>query len=665
MKLMIIESPGKVKKLSAILGADWKIAASVGHIRDLPHHDTTETQIVAGIEADYRPVYEMTERGGDVVKKLKALASEADEVYLATDPDREGESISWHLQQCLKLKNPLRVAFNEITPSAVKAALMAPRSIDVKRVAAQEARRVLDRLVGYMVSPELMRQQGEILSAGRVQSPAVRLVVERERQIRAFRQTLHFGAMLFFADAKTGEWRSEWQTKPDFVTEDSPYFMDKDFAAAVAGVKSVVVDGFKEGEAKRSPPAPFTTSTMQQAASVALGLDPKAAMEAAQKLYEQGHITYHRTDNPNVSDEALPDIYSVAVKLGLDMADEPRKFKAKDGAQEGHPAITPTHWDVEEAGETDEQRALYKLIRLRAIGCQLADARYAVRKVQLRAESPVNGRAVTFEGTGRTLVYVGWLKLLAGDQTEDEDEGGKEADNPVPFLEVGQVLAVDHGSLLEKKTKAPPRYTLASLVKKLEEEGIGRPATYAAIMDNIVGREYVVVEKKFVKPTPTGEKIVDALVGKFQFVDLGFTRELEDDLDRIAQGQAAYKGVIQRLHEQLEGEISAQQSTVATKFPCPECGKPLRRIQGKKGAFWGCSGHPDCSVSLPDEGGKPGQRKAPEVSNFACAKCGKPLIHREKKGKGGYDFWGCSGFKDGCKTAYPNVKGEPDFGTTK
>jgi DNA topoisomerase-1 len=655
MKLMIIESPGKIAKLSAILGDGWKIAASVGHVRDLPQKEM-------GVEApNFIPAYELTERGADVVSRLKKMVKEADVIYLATDPDREGESISWHLQQCLKLDKPLRVTFNEITANAVKAALNQPRLINGTLVAAQEARRVLDRLVGYTVSPELCRQSGERLSAGRVQSPAVRLVVERERQIRAFKVTNHFGAVLLFADAKTqAEWSAEWLTRPDYVSDDAPYFMDRAFAAAVAEVRAVVVLSFDESEAKRSPPPPFTTSTMQQAASVALGLNPKAAMETAQKLYEQGHITYHRTDNPNVSDEALGDIYAVAVKLGLDMADEPRKFKAPEGAQVGHPAITPTHWEVEEAGETTEQRALYKLIRTRAIACQLADARYAVRTVRLRASQPVNGKKIEFEGKGRTLTYSGWLKLVANDQTEDSDDA-KEPTNPIPLLKAGQEIDATSGKLLEKKTKPPSRYTEATLVKKLESEGIGRPATYAAILDNIVTRAYVKVEKKFLAPTPTGELVVDSLVGKFAFMDLGFTRDVEADLDKIAQGEAGYKTVIGNVHEQLQRELATMEVIGTPKHPCPECGKPLRRIKGKSGHFWGCSGHPDCSVTLPDEGGKPGQRKPQETSAYVCQKCGKPLIHRIKTGKGGFDFWGCSGFKEGCKTSYENKNGIPVF----
>ena len=608
MKLMIIESPGKIEKLSSILGNGWKIAASVGHVRDLPQKEI-------GVDApEFKPQYELTERGAGVVAKLKNMVKDAEAVYLATDPDREGESISWHLQQCLKLSKPLRVTFNEITANAVNAALSQPRVIDAKLVEAQEARRALDRLVGYMVSPALSNQTGERLSAGRVQSPAVRLVVERERQIRAFKVTNHFGAALFFVGAKT-DWSAEWPTKPAFVTEDSPFFMDGGFAAAVAKVRTVIVKTFTESEAKRSPPPPFTTSTMQQAASVALGLDPKPAMEAAQKLYEQGHITYHRTDNPNVSDESLGDIYTVAAKLGLDVTGEPRKFKAPAGAQVGHPAITPTHWNVEEAGESSDQRALYKLIRLRAIACQLADARYAVRTVRLEATQPVSGKAVEFEGKGRTLTYSGWLKLIAGDQTDEDGDDCKEPANPIPVCQPGDSMNVARSKLLEKKTQPPSRFTQASLVKKLESEGIGRPATYAAIMDNIVSRAYVKTEKKYLVPTPTGDLIVDSLTGKFEFIDLSFTRDVEADLDRIALGKMSYKAVVSKVHDKLKQELSTLQVSVSPKHPCP--------------------------------------------------KCGKPLVHRIKAGKGGYDFWGCSGFKDGCRTSFNNKNGAPDLAKSK
>ncbi len=679
-KLMIIESPGKRKKLQQILaklqpGVDWRIEASVGHIRDLPARGQDDGQIVTGVKADFTPVYELSDRGKEIVGKLKKIVKEADEVYLATDPDREGESISWHLQQALALKNPIRVSFNDINQSKVQAALAAQGKIDVQMVAAQEARRVLDRLVGYMVSPELRRQSGQALSAGRVQSPAVYLVVKRERQIRAFVKVNHFGVRLIFADAKTGEWAANWKTLPDFTSKENPYFLDKSIADQVAAVKQVVVEGCEETEAKRSPPAPFTTSLLQQAASNALRFKPKKTMEVAQKLYEQGHITYMRTDNPNIGEESMDELRAVASALGLEVVKDRRTFKAKDGAQEGHPAITPSHWEVVEAGETPEEQALYKLIRLRAIASQLADARYDVRKATLRAQDPVDGKTVRFEATGRTLTYKGWLELLEDDTAEEKEEDDEEqeaANNPVPRLEAGQVLTVHQGKLLAKATKAPPRYTEATLVKALEAEGVGRPATYAAIMDNITGRSYVEPAGRFLQPTAIGELVVDSLVGNFEFIQLGFTKDLEDDLDRIATGKAAYRAVIQKLYLKLKEEIEAQQVKVPTKvkevevFPCPECGKDLRRIpKGANGPFWGCSAHPECSVTLPDNNGKPGQRKVVELSSFACAKCGKPLIHREKKGKGGFDFWGCSGFKDGCKTAYPNIKGKPDYEKAK
>jgi DNA topoisomerase-1 len=650
MKLMIVESSGKIAKLSAILGEGWKVAASVGHVRDLPQKEM-------GVAAPYfLPRYELTERGADVVNRLKNLARNAEAVYLATDPDREGESISWHLQLCLKLEDPLRITFDEITATAVKASLASPRKIDVNRVAAQEARRVLDRLVGYMVSPQLSDHTGTALSAGRVQSPAVRLVVERERAIRAFTSTHHFSAALIFP-GNEGEWSAEWLTKPEFATEEEPYFLDRAFAAKVAEVTTVRVVSSAESQARRSPPPPFITSTLQQAASVVLSLDPKATMDAAQKLYEQGHITYHRTDNPNVSEESLGDIHAEAAKLGLPIAESPRKFKAPDGAQVGHPAITPTHWDIAQAGESPQQQALYKLIRLRSIACQLADARYAVRTARLEAVDLVGRKRVQFEGKGRTLTAPGWLALTAGDQTEDESEK-IEPTNPVPLLQPDQELTVARGKLLEKKTKAPSRFTQASLVAKLESEGIGRPATYASIMDNIVRRGYVRADKKFLAPTPTGELVVDALVGKFQFMDLGFTREVEEDLDRIARGELGYRPVVTKVHEQLQRELATLQIGSAAKHPCPQCERPLRRIKGPSGHFWGCTGHPACKATLPDDNGEPGRR---EVSGHNCPDCGKPLVHRLKKGKGGYDFWGCSGYRDGCRVTFPSKDGAPLF----
>lgn len=672
MKLMIIESPGKLEKLKAILGADWQVVASVGHIRDLPEDEI-------GVEApDYKPKYVFIpgslipgQKGKrypsakERIDRIATLVERADEVYLATDPDREGESISWHLQQALKLKNARRVTFAGITPTAVKTALLNPRTIDVKLVAAQEARRVLDRLVGYLVSPVISDIASERFSAGRVQSAAVWIVVERERRIRAFRATKHFGVELRFAGAKL-DWKAEWQTKPDFVSEDEPYFMDAAFAQSVASTQGVTVTAFKSGEQKRSPPAPFTTSTLLQAASVKLDMDPKATMDAAQRLFEKGHITYHRTDNPNVSDDALPDIFAVATKLGLDMADEPREFKVGDSAQAGHPAITPTHWEISDSGDSEEEQGLYKLIRQRAIACQLADARYAVHSAVLSAPSTAAGKSLTFTATGRTLVYSGWMKLLGKDDTEEEPDE-PEALNPVPSLEVGQRLDVKGGEVLTKQTKAPPRFTKPGLVKHLEAVGIGRPSTYAALMDTIVERhQYLVAVGKVLQPTAKGDSLAEALVGKFSFVEPDYTRAMEEQLDAVAKGHGGYKTVVGQMHGVLQEEITRLQASAVPKFACATCGKSLRRIVAKGKAFWGCSGHPTCTVILPDEDGKPGTaRKLHEETSFECLKCKKPLIHRTKKGAGGYDFFGCSGFRDGCKEVYENKDGKPHFDATK
>ena len=409
MNLMIIESPGKVDKLTSILGNGWKVVACYGHIRDLPTNEM-------GVSApDFVPQYVYIPakkgKGGrtfpgskERVDRISVMARSADAVYLATDPDREGESISWHLQQCLALRNPIRVTFNAIKEDTVRAALASPRAIDSKRVEAQEARRTLDRLVGYMVSPKLRDQTGEALSAGRVQSVAVRLVVEREREITKFTPTKHFGVKLHFAGSKAdAEWSATWLTRPDFVSEESPYFMDAGFSEKVASCTSLTVTEFDHREAKRSPPGAFTTSTLQQAASVKLKLNPKATMEIAQRLFDKGHITYHRTDNPNIDDADLGSIAAAAMSLGLPTTISQRRFKISESAEAGHPATTPTHWLVEEAGDDEQERALYRLIRQRAIACQLEDAVYAVRTLRLSADGPVDSRPLFFQAQARRL----------------------------------------------------------------------------------------------------------------------------------------------------------------------------------------------------------------------------------------------------------------------
>ena len=657
MKLMIVESPGKVKKIREILGDGWKVAASVGHVRDLPEKDI-------GVAApDFKPTYVATERGKEVLAKLKQDVQHSDAVFLATDLDREGEAIAWHLKQALRLENPQRVTFAEITPRAIKAALASPRAINIPMVASQEGRRVLDRLVGYMVSPRLSEMSGrQGLSAGRVQSPAVRIILERERAIQNFKPTSHFGVRLNFA----GDWFAEWDVKP-FLAEGSEYFMDEGFAKKIAATREVDVISYEEKNASKAPPAPFITSTLQQAASNKLKMKPKATMTTAQKLYEQGHITYMRTDNPNLSDDALVEIYQLCKAKGLPMASKPRTWKAKGDAQEAHEAIRPSHFDVEEAGGTPEEKALYRLIWDRAVACQLESARYAVRVARFRATDNSGEKPVEFEAEGRTLTYAGWTTLFKDDTEADDGKKEEKPKNPIPSLQRGQHLTAESGKVLSKTTRAPSRFTEASLIAELERLGIGRPSTYAAIMENIMRRGYVKSDSanKYLLPTETGALVIDALVkGGFSFIEYDFTRAMEGELDKVAHGKTSYKNVVGSVYERLESELSHLKIDVAPQYPCPNCGKALFRKKGATGFFWGCSGYPDCSTTLPDTAGKPGKPKPkPEASGFKCPDCGKPLIRRKKPatgGKKGYDFFGCSGYP-GCSSKFDAVNGKPKF----
>ena len=591
MKLLIVESPGKVAKIQGFLGPEWKVAASVGHVRDMPAKQV-------GVSApDFTPEYEETERGAEVLKRLAALVKKADAVYLATDPDREGEAIAWHLQDALKLKDAKRVTYTEITERAVKLALDAPRSLDMALVKAQEGRRVLDRLVGYLASGPLSSVAGEKLSAGRVQSPAARLVVERERAIRDFCSTTHFGAELTFArmDHITDGWKAVWNPKP-WLADGEEYLKDKALAAKAAALRSLEVLDCAESESRVAPPPPFTTSSLQQTASTVLQFSPKKTMELAQKLYEAGAVTYHRTDSPNLSQEAVASFRAYCEAQGWPLVETPRVWKSKEGAQEAHEALRPTHIDVEEAGETEEEKALYRLIRLRSLACQLDDAVYAARLLRLGAE--LDGRQAVFEAKGKTLVSSGWKTLLQEDQTEETETV---PENPVPAVKAGSAVTALDGAVLTHKTKPLPRFTEAGLVRELEKRGIGRPSTYAAILDTITRRGYVKTDKRFLVPTPLGEKLADIVSRHFSFADFSFTRDMEQELDAIAEGKADYKTVVGKAHGNLQGELSAFHK--ATGKICPACGKPMfrRKGKGKNGKaydFWGCSGWPECGETL-------------------------------------------------------------------
>ncbi|TFW43122.1 type I DNA topoisomerase [Pseudomonas fluorescens] len=632
MKLLIIEAPGKLKKLKPMMkklrpGEDWEVVASGGHIRDLPAKGQGDTLITTGVGKDLMPVYEILDKSARTVRALKAAAKQASEIYLATDPDREGESISWHIQQVLRLNTYKRITFSEITDKRVAEALANPRQIDLNRVASQECRRVLDRLVGYLVTQELRRLMGKPTSAGRVQSPAVYLVVLRERAIRNFQVINHFGVRLYFLNITEGTyWHADWQPVPDFANEEFPYVQDSSLAQLMANIRNVVVQSCEDRQFERHPPAPFISSTLQQAASNALKWDPDKTMQVAQRLYEQGVITYHRTDNPNVPDEAMEEIRAVASALGVKTVDARRLFKAAEGAQEGHPAITPTDWMDRNAGENDDELDLYRLIWTRALASQLEAAVYDVRTAMLLGIGP-QAKTLNFTAKGRTLRYPGWLKLLKADDTDDEQDA--EASNPVPALSPKQILSVHSGELLQKKTQSPPRYTKASLIKEMERRGIGRPSTFASILKNITSKGLIEEKSRKLVPAPLGEETISKLEGFFSFLELDFTRELERDLDRIALGQDTYGVVVARLYQRLEGELSKQRG-------------------------------------LPSVGMSSSFRTAQSTTLYTCTKCQQPLVRRQKKGDGGYDFWGCTGFKsNGCKVSYPTVNDKPNFDKSK
>lgn len=652
-KLLIVESPNKAETIQTILGADWKVTASYGHIRDLPQREL-------GVDTDsFELQYELGDRGKKVVSHLRALLKNADGIYLATDPDREGEAISWHLKDALGLQDRdyWRVTFNAINEKAIRAALEQPRKIDMGLVHAQEARRALDRLVGYMVSPLLWDRLGPHASAGRVQSPAVRAVVERENEIEAFKPTKHFGAAVSFDD---GAWTATWDARP-FLAEGAEYNLDVGMAASAAACRAFRVEDAETKEQREAPPAPFTTSTLLQAASVKLKFDPDKTAKLAQSLFEgqkgsdHGHISYHRTDSTNFSDESVAEIRELAGTLGLAVPDKPRRFKEKGDAQGAHEAIRPTDLSVREAGQTDEERALYRLIWERAVASQLADAVYSVNTLQL--VSTDGEQAFIFRARGRELVKQGWRAVTAIDATSEAEEGEDDNGGSVPALDVGGQLSADAGKVLNKTTVAPARYTEASLVKKLEDLGIGRPSTYPSIMKNIRDRGYVAIEKRKVVPTPMGRDLVASLLtGDFAFIEFGFTRSMEGELDEIAEGNGAYSSVVASAYDSLASDVGRVSSSGALppRFPCPKCGKAMRRAKGANGIFWSCSGYRDssCDHVMDDKGGEPVER----VSH-PCPECSAPMYRR--KGEYGF-FWSCSGYKaTGCKCSLPDERGKP------
>jgi len=686
VNLLIVESPTKARKIEKFLGAGWEVRASVGHIRDLPVKEM-------GVAPDtYALTYEISSQKRDVVSRLRAaVRSAGSNVFLGTDPDREGEAIAWHLEDVLGLRNPKRVTFQEITEAGVLSGVAEPRPIDYALVYAQEARRALDRIVGYEVSSALRRKTGTSQSAGRVQTIGVRLVVDREEEIQAFVSRAHFGVVLSFMEPDGRGWTAEWAFKP-FLPEGETLWTDRTVADTVAAVRHVRVVKREEKESRSAPPAPFTTSTLQQAGSNRLRFGAKKTMSLAQALFEKGLITYHRSDSPNLSDEAISMIRDFAAVNKLPLPDKSRTWKAKDSAQGAHEAIRPTdvalvdarqHPDADHRATDDEQR-LYELIRLRAIASQLADAVFSLRAVALEAtDARLNGRPIYFVARGRTLVRPGFKALVAEDATEDVKDD-PEARNAVPMLPEGTERVADGGKVVAKKTEPPPRYTQASLVKALEDRGVGRPSTYASIIETIQARAYVEErsDRKFY-PTNAGEAVIRALRGRFSFVEVEFTRGMEERLDDIAGGKATYIDVVRAADGTLQAELAAFGDVAIAGLEavsggkCPTChtGDLLRRarrakpaLRGKKAQpasfFWGCNRYPDCDAIYGDAGGKPDMTpRAPRVEGGACPACAKNVVVRRENDRG--SWWGCAGYADGCKASFPDLNGSPDLAAPK
>ena len=625
MKLLIVESPSKAKTIEKYLDGAFTVRASVGHVRDLPKSNKKAIDIEGG----FIPHYEISKGKEKVVSELEALAEKAKEIVLATDPDREGEAISWHLEQLLrmnkKVKAPIkRAAFHEITKEAVLEALSHPRDIDQKLVEAQEARRVLDRLVGYDLSGVIWKKVRYGLSAGRVQSPALRILMEREREIRAFIPEKYW--------VLEGMFETKGKEHVKLTCTEEP--RDEKFVERILdeGKKGAwhVVD-VKESEQKRTPRAPFTTSTIQQTASSRLGFSPKRTMQVAQKLYEAGHITYMRTDSTNLSAVSRAQILAlVEKKYGKEYAEE-HVYKTKSkNAQEAHEAIRPTHIEVMNAGMNDEQKKLYKLIWERAISSQMTDAK--LLKTKIIANVTPDKSIPDFAANGSRVLFPGWLKV-------DQDARGEDVE--LPKVVAGETLKLIDLSSTEKATEPPNRYSEAALVKALEERGIGRPSTYASIMSTLEDRGYVTKEGRTLFPTDTGDVVSSFLEANFaDYISDTFTAEMEDKLDNIAEGTGQYVKTLKDFYGPFLKEVKIKdklaKATDLGPAPddvlCPKCGKSMIIKLSRNGKFYSCSTYPECEGARKLDGS---EMAGPKETGEPCPLCGDKhdgkLVVREGK----------------------------------
>jgi len=611
-KLLIVESPAKSKTIEKYLGSNYRVLSSVGHIRDIPKSASKKANAV-DIENDFKPTYEISKGKEKVVESLREAARTASEIIIATDPDREGEAIAWHIKEALELDEDdyVRVTFNEITKDAVVDALKKPRKIDYDLKIAQEARRVLDRLFGYGLSGLVWKKVRYGLSAGRVQSPALRILAEREREIQAFipdtfwtigADTKTPGGKLVSLSYKDDVWEKEEMERIKSICEKE---------------KQLTITSVKESEAKRQPKSPFTTSTLQQAASNRLGFSPARTMRTAQKLYEAGFITYMRTDSPVLSKAAMGMISTFVKDTYGKEYHEARVFKSKSkNAQEAHEAVRPTSIDVEQGGKTDDQKKLYALIWKRTVASQMASSLSLRTRVIALATDEVD----TFSVSGSRLIYDGWLRAFpeaAGDDTL------------LPELTEGDILRLLNLPIEEKQTSPPNRYTEAGLVKELEKRGIGRPSTYAATIKTIVDRQYVDKEGRTLFPTDLGMVISGFLEEHFgDYISDTFTSSMEDDLDLMSVGKKEYAKTLKAFYGPFTKAIADKDDIpklttlgpVEEDFLCPLCEASMDWKLGRGGKFMSCSKFPDCTGARTDEGKV---LEGPKEIGEMCPECGE------------------------------------------
>lgn len=644
-KLVIVESPAKAKTIGKYLGPDYTVKASMGHLRDLPRKT-----MGVDLEHDFEPEYIPIEGKDKLIAELRKAAKASDFVFLATDPDREGEAISWHIKELFKLKdsNSKRVTFNEITKNAVRYGIDHPRDLDIDLVDAQQARRILDRIVGYRLSPFLWRKVKRGLSAGRVQSVATRLVVDREKEIRAFVPEEYWTIDAQLLTAQGGKFTARYygdrNGKAELKTEEQAMAV----MAAVSG-NEFTVGTIKRGKKKKSVPAPFITSTLQQEASRKLNMTPRRTMSVAQELYEgvdvegigtTGLITYMRTDSVRLSDEATTAVAAfIRGRYGEEYyPGKPRVFKTKGAAQDAHEAIRPSNVallpDEIKGSLSPDQYKLYKLIWSRFVACQMAEAIYDTISADILCEEHV------FRASGHTVAFAGFTAVYE-EGTDDADKG--EAGKPLPVFEERDRLRAESVEPAQHFTQPPARYTEASLIRTMEEKGIGRPSTYAPTIATIIDRSYVVKENKSLRPTPLGEGVTGLLVDKFTSVaDYEFTANMEHKLDEVEAGRLNY---IQLLHdfygdfegalEQAEQDLDKQRIKIedeVTDVICEKCGRNMVIKIGRFGKFLACPGFPECSNT----------KAITEDTGAACPTCGAKVV--KKKSARGYVYYSCDTF---------------------